>query len=82
MHKIILVILLAVKKGKAIARVKPFPSVKPPTQQQATNQMPPNQSASNSVGSQSMSSKDINDIGNDFLQKQSSLQPIKPQSTF
>ena len=34
------------------------------------------------VGTQSFTSKDISDIRNDYLQKQSELQPIKPQSPF
>ena len=67
-------------KGIAKAKAKPFPSVKPPqpsvsnTKQQAT----PN----SAVGSQSFTSKDVSDIRNDYLQKQSKLQPIKPQSPF
>ena len=68
------------KKSKGIAKAKPFPSVKPPqpsvsnTSQQAT----PN----SAVGSQSFTSKDISDIRNDYLQKQTELKPIKPQSPF
>ena len=68
------------KKSKGIAKSKPFPSVKPPqpsisnTTQQAT----PN----SAVVSQSFTSKDISDKRNDYLQKQSELQPIKPQSPF
>ena len=34
------------------------------------------------VKQQSFTSKDISDIRNDYLQKQSELQPIKPQSPF
>ena len=34
------------------------------------------------VGSQSFTSKDMGDIRNDYLQKQSELQPIKPQLPF
>ena len=68
------------KKSKGIAKAKPFPSVKPPTTSAAT---PTPQATPNSaVGSQSFTSKDISDIRNDYLQKQSELQPIKPQSPF
>lgn len=68
------------KKSKGIAKAKPFPSVKPPqpTTSNATSQTTPN----SAVGSQSFTSKDIGDIRNDYLQKQSELQPIKPQSPF
>ena len=63
-----------------VAKAKPFPSVKPPqsTTSNATSQATPN----SAVGSQSFTSKDISDIRNDYLQKQSELQPIKPQSPF
>jgi len=68
------------KKSKGIAKAKPFPSVKPPqpSVSNATQQATPN----SAVGSQSFTSKDISDIRNDYLQKQSELQPIKPQSPF
>ena len=65
------------KKSKGIAKAKPFPSVQPP-QLSAANT--PQQATPNSaVGSQSFTSKDISDTRNDYLQKQSELQPIKPQ---
>jgi len=70
------------KKSKGVAKAKPFPSVKtpPPSVSNATQQQ---QATPNSaVGSQSFTSKDISDIRNDYLQKQSKLQPIKPQSPF
>ena len=68
------------KKSKGTAEVKPFPSVKPPqpTMANATPQATPN----SAVGSHSFTSKVISDIRNDYLQKQSELQPIKPQSPF
>ena len=68
------------KKSKGIAKAKPFPSVKPPqpSVSSATQQATPN----SAVGSQPFTSKDISDIRNDYLQKQSKLQPIKPQSPF
>ena len=68
------------KKSKGFANAKPFPSVKPPkpTTATPTPQVTPN----SAVGSQSFTSKDISDIRNDYLQKQSELQPIKPQSPF
>ena len=68
------------KKSKGIAKAKPFPSVKPtqPSVSNTTQQANPN----SAVGSQSFTSKDISDIRNDYLQKQSELQPIKPQSPF
>ena len=40
----------------------------------------PQATPNSSVGSQSFTSKDISNIRNDYLQKQSELQPIKPQS--
>ena len=68
------------KKSKAIAKAKPFPSVKPPqpSVSNTTQQATPN----SAVGCHSFTSKDISDIRNDYLQKQSELQPIKPQSPF
>ena len=68
------------KKSKGIVKVKPFPSVKlqQPTTSNATSQSTPN----SVVGSQSFTSTDISEIRNDYLQKQSQLQPIKPQSPF
>ena len=68
------------KKSKGIAKAKPFPSVKPPqpSVSNTTQQATPN----SAVGSQSFTSKDKSDIRNDYLQKQSELQPIKPQSPF
>ena len=61
------------KKSKGISKAKPFLSVKPPqpTASNATSQATPN----SAVGSQTL---DISDIRNDYLQKQSELQPIKP----
>jgi hypothetical protein len=66
------------RKGRAIN--KPFPSVKPPqpSVSNTTQQATPN----SAVGSQSFTSKDIRDIRKDYLQRQSELQPIKPQSPF
>ena len=66
------------KKSKGIAKAKPFPSVKPPqpSVSNATQQATPN----SAFGSQSFTSKDISNIRKDYLQKQSELQPIKPQS--
>ena len=68
------------KKSKGIAKAKLLPSVKPsqPSVSNATQQATPN----SAVGSQSFTSKDISDIRNDYLQKQTELQPIKPQSPF
>ena len=68
------------KKNKGIAKPKPFPSVKPPqpSVSNATQKETPN----SAVGSQLFTSKDTSDIRNDYLQKQSELQPIKPQSSF
>ena len=68
------------KKSKVIAKAEPSPSVKPPqpSVSNATQQATPN----SAVGSQSFTSKDISDIRKDYLQKQSELQPIKPQSPF
>ena len=68
------------KKTKGVAKAKPFPSVKPPqpSVSNTTQQAAPN----SAVGSQSFTSKDINDVRNDYLQKQSELQPMKPQSPF
>ena len=67
-------------KSKGIAKAKPFPSVKPPTTSAATST--PQATPNSAVGTQSFTSKDISDIRNDYLQKQSDLQPIKPQSPF
>lgn len=68
------------KKRKGIAKAKPFPSVDPP-KPIASNT--PHQATPNSaVGSQLFATKDFSDRGNDYLQKQSGLQPIKPQSPF
>jgi len=68
------------KDSKGIAKAKPFPSVKPPTTSAATST--PQATPNSAVGTQSFTSKDISDIRNDYLQKQSELQPIKPQSPF
>ena len=68
------------KKSKSFAKAKPFPSVKPPKPTAIT---PQQQATPNSaVGSQAFTSKDISDIRNYYLQKQSELHPIKPQSPF
>ena len=68
------------KKSKGIAKAKPFPSVKSPqpSTTNATSQATPN----SGIGSQSFTSKDISDLRNDYLKKQTELQPIKPQSPF
>ena len=68
------------KKSKGIAKAKPFPSVKPATTSAATST--PQATPNSAVGTQSFTSKDIGDIRNDYLQKQSELQPIKPQLPF
>ncbi|MDC1135497.1 hypothetical protein OAT45_02200 [Alphaproteobacteria bacterium] len=70
------------KKSKGIskAKAKPFLSVKRP--QPSVSNATQQATSNNAVGSQSFSSKDISDIRNDQLQKQSELQPIKPQSPF
>ena len=68
------------KKSKGIAKTKPFRSVKPPTTSAATST--PQATPNSAVGSQSFTSKDISDIRNDYLQKQSELKPIKPQLPF
>ena len=67
-------------RSKDISKAKLFPSVKPPqpAMSNATSQATPN----NAVGSQSFTIKDISDIRNYYLQKQSELQPIKLQSPF
>ena len=64
----------------SIAKAKPFPSVKPP--QPSTSNVTSQGTSNSAVGTQSFTSKDISDIRNDYLQKQSELQPIKPQSPF
>jgi hypothetical protein len=68
----------AFPRGNDVAKAKPFPSVKPPQRSvsNTTQQLTPN----SVVGSQSFTSRDISDIRSDYLQKQSELQPIKPQS--
>ena len=68
------------KKSKGIAKAKPFTSVKPlkPTAAPQIPQATPN----SAVRSQSFTNKDTSDIRNDYSQKQSELQPIKPQSPF
>ncbi len=68
------------KKSKGIAKAKRLPSVKSPqpSVSNSTQQATPN----SAVGRHSFTSKDISDIRNDYLQKQSELQPIKPQSPF
>ena len=68
------------KKSKGIAKATPFPSVKSPTTSAATPT--PQATPISPSGSQSFTSKDISDIRNDYLQKQSELQPIKAQSPF
>ena len=68
------------KKSKRIAKAKPFPSVKPPqpTAANTTQQTTPR----SAVGNQTFTSKDMSNIRNDYLQKKSELQPVKPQSLF
>ena len=67
-------------KGIAKAKPKPFPLVKPP--QPSVSNATQQATSNSAVGSQSLTSKDIRDIRNDYLQRQSELQPIKPQSPF
>ena len=70
----------ASKKSKGVAKSEPFPSVElpQPTAANTTQQVTP----CCAVGSQLFTSKGINDIRNDYLQKQSEPQPIKPQSPY
>ena len=68
------------KKSKGIAKAKAFQSVKPP-QPSASNTTSPT-TPNSAIVSKSFTSKDISDIRNDYLQKQSELQPTKPQSPF
>ena len=71
---------VAIYLEQGISKAKPFLSVKPPqpSVSNTTQQATPN----SAVGSQLFTSKEISDIRNDYLQKQSELQPIKPQSQF
>ena len=48
----------------------------------SSNKPTPQAIPNSAVGSQSFKSKDISDIRNDYLQKQTELQPKKPQSPF
>jgi ABC-type Fe3+-citrate transport system substrate-binding protein len=68
------------KKSKGISKPKPFLSDNPP--QPSVSNATQQATSNNAVGSQSFTRKDISDIRNDYLQKQSELQPIKPQSPF
>jgi len=61
-------------KGKA-KKVKSFPSITPPIPKSK------NLPTSNTVSSTSTSSNDIQNVRNDFMAKQQSSQPIKPQGT-
>ena len=62
-------------KSKA-KKVKNFPSITPPPIPKSKN-LP----TSNTVSSTSTSANDIQNVRNDFMAKQQSSQPIKPQGT-
>ncbi|MDA9897323.1 hypothetical protein N9D90_00805 [Alphaproteobacteria bacterium] len=67
-------------KTKAVKKAKPFPSISPPTQTQQTS----TQSAiptSNAVTSTATTQMDYNKAKDDFVAKQTALQPIKPIAT-
>ena len=67
-------------KTKAVKKAKPFPSISPPTQTQQTS----TQSAiptSNAVTSTATTQMDYNKAKDDFVAKQTVLQPIKPITT-
>ena len=67
-------------KTKAVKKVKPFPSISPPTQTQQTS----TQSAlptSNAITSTAITQMDYNKAKDDFVAKQTALQPIKPIAT-
>ena len=64
-------------KTKAVKKAKPFPSISPPTQTQQTS----TQSAlptSNAITSTAITKMDYNKAKDDFVAKQTALQPIKP----
>jgi len=64
-------------KTKAVKKAKPFPSISPPTQTQQTS----TQSAlptSNAITSTAITQMDYNKAKDDFVAKQTALQPIKP----
>ena len=63
-------------KTKAVKKAKPFPSVTPPIQKQTTS----NQSAlptANAVTTSATTQMDYNKAKDDFVAKQTALQPIK-----
>ena len=67
-------------KTKAVKKAKPFPSISPPTQTQQTS----TQSAiptSNAVISTATTQMDYNKAKDNFVAKQTVLQPIKPIAT-
>jgi hypothetical protein len=67
-------------KTKAVKKAKPFPSISPPTQTQQTS----TQSAlptSNAITSTAITQMDYNKAKDDFVAKQTALQPIKPIAT-
>ena len=67
-------------KTKAVKKAKPFPSISPPTQTQQTS----TQSAiptSNAVTSTATTQRDYNKAKDNFVAKQTALQPIKPIAT-
>jgi len=67
-------------KTKAVKKAKPFPSISPPTQTQKTS----TQSAiptSNAVTSTATTQMDYNKAKDNFVAKQTALQPIKPIAT-
>ena len=67
-------------KTKAVKKAKPFPSISPPTQTQQTS----TQSAiptSNAVTSTATTQMDYNKAKDNFVAKQTALQPIKPIAT-
>ena len=67
-------------KTKAVKKAKPFPSISPPTQTQQTS----TQSAlptSNAVTSTATTQMDYNKAKDDFIAKQTALQPIKTIAT-
>ena len=67
-------------KTKAVKKAKPFPSISPPTQTQQNS----TQSAiltSNAVTSTATTQMDYNKAKDNFVAKQTALQPIKPIAT-
>ncbi|MDC1357463.1 hypothetical protein N8310_07745 [Pseudomonadota bacterium] len=67
-------------KTKAVKKAKPFPSISPPTQtqQNSTQTALP---TSNAVTSTATTQMDYNKAKDDFVAKQTVLQPIKPITT-